>query len=200
MNSLVGAPEPLPPVAAADQPLPAEPEGWPSDPSPMSGTGHLPVVGTWAFWTTNVFTVLVFTIMALGEFAAHEQQLLAGMAPHEAVIGARIGREQSNLTCVIGLEARDHMLDVMGQRPFLQVEIEIGLDFHALEEMVHLVAAMGQEIIDYRAQRAGGAILDLLGSARVREHVVEEGHRVAFAAGDHAQAEPDREAVLFTGL
>src|SRR5208337_5181521 len=27
----------------------------------------------------------------LAEFLAHEQQLLAGMAPHEAVIGARIG-------------------------------------------------------------------------------------------------------------
>jgi hypothetical protein len=27
----------------------------------------------------------------LGEFLAHEQQLLARMAPHEAVIGAQIG-------------------------------------------------------------------------------------------------------------
>jgi len=30
-------------------------------------TGHLPVVGTWAFWTTNPITVLLFTVMAIGE-------------------------------------------------------------------------------------------------------------------------------------
>jgi hypothetical protein len=36
----------LPPVAAADQPFPAEPEGWPSDPSPMRGSGHLPAAGS----------------------------------------------------------------------------------------------------------------------------------------------------------
>ena len=30
-------------------------------------TGHLPVVGTWAFWTTNPVAVLVFSVMAIGE-------------------------------------------------------------------------------------------------------------------------------------
>lgn len=30
-------------------------------------TGHLPVVGTWAFWTTNIISVTVFTVLAIGE-------------------------------------------------------------------------------------------------------------------------------------
>jgi hypothetical protein len=33
------------PVATADSSLPAEPEGWPSDPSPVSSTGRLPIAG-----------------------------------------------------------------------------------------------------------------------------------------------------------
>ena len=31
-------------------------------------TGRLPVVGTWAFFTTNVFAVMLFTVFALGEY------------------------------------------------------------------------------------------------------------------------------------
>jgi uncharacterized membrane protein len=31
-------------------------------------TGHLPVNGTWAFWTGNAFSVVAFTLFALGEY------------------------------------------------------------------------------------------------------------------------------------
>jgi len=34
------------PVAAADSSFPAEPEGWPSDPSPVSSIGRLPAAGS----------------------------------------------------------------------------------------------------------------------------------------------------------
>jgi uncharacterized membrane protein len=30
--------------------------------------GYLPVQGTWAFWTANLATVIVFTVLALGEY------------------------------------------------------------------------------------------------------------------------------------
>lgn len=30
--------------------------------------GHLPVGGTWAFWTARLVTVIVFTILAVGEY------------------------------------------------------------------------------------------------------------------------------------
>ena len=30
--------------------------------------GHLPVAGTWAFWTAKLVTVLIFTAFALGEY------------------------------------------------------------------------------------------------------------------------------------
>ncbi len=30
--------------------------------------GHLPVQGTWAFWTAKLISVIVFTLLALGEY------------------------------------------------------------------------------------------------------------------------------------
>jgi len=31
-------------------------------------SGHLPVAGTWAFWTANLIAAIVFTLCALGEY------------------------------------------------------------------------------------------------------------------------------------
>ncbi len=52
-------------------------------------TGHLQVAGTWAFWTANIISAIVFTVCALGEYIGDKlPQTPNRTAP--APLGARI--------------------------------------------------------------------------------------------------------------
>jgi uncharacterized membrane protein len=52
-------------------------------------TGHLHVAGTWAFWTANVISAIVFTLFALGEYIGDKlPQTPNRIAP--GPLGARI--------------------------------------------------------------------------------------------------------------
>jgi uncharacterized membrane protein len=59
--------------------------------------GRLHVAGTWAFWTANLISAIVFTVLALGEYIGDklpqtpnrtDPPLLAGRAAFGALVGA----------------------------------------------------------------------------------------------------------------
>ena len=59
-------------------------------------TGHLHVDGTWAFWLTNIISVIVFTLCALGEYIGDKlpqtpNRIAAGPLGARIVFGGLVG-------------------------------------------------------------------------------------------------------------
>ena len=100
-------------------------------------TGHLPVVGTWAFWTTNPIAVVVFTLMAVGEligdklpqtpnrialfpliaravFGAGVSAILASTILLPVAIGAALGAISAVAGAFIGFHIRRYITVVRG--------------------------------------------------------------------------------------
>jgi len=59
-------------------------------------TGHLHVQGTWAFWTANLASAIVFTVLALGEYIGDKlprtpNRTAAGLLAARIVFGGLVG-------------------------------------------------------------------------------------------------------------
>jgi uncharacterized membrane protein len=50
--------------------------------------GYLPVEGTWAFWTANLISVVVFTLLALGEYIGDKLP----QTPNRTALGPLLAR------------------------------------------------------------------------------------------------------------